>query len=78
MYLFIYLFITIMCFNFSGRLGRDFMLWSFTFLLCSIFQGISTYYSSNCTKKDLEIVGEFMKEKVAESLDTLYLNYNII
>jgi len=26
-------------------------------------KGISTYYSSNCTKKDLEVVGEFMKEK---------------
>ena len=27
-------------------------------------QGISTYYSSNCTKKDVELVQDFMKEKV--------------
>ena len=28
-------------------------------------QGLSTYYSSNCTKVDAEFAQEFMKEKVA-------------
>ena len=28
------------------------------------FQGLSTYYSSNCSKEDAKFAQEFMKEKV--------------
>lgn len=28
------------------------------------FQGLSTYYSSNCTRDDVVLVQDFMKEKV--------------
>ena len=28
------------------------------------FQGLSTYYSSNCSKDDAEFAQKFMKEKV--------------
>lgn len=33
-------------------------------------KGISTYYSSNCTKKDVELVQEFMKEKDISAYNT--------
>lgn len=33
-------------------------------------QGLSTYYSSNCAKKDAEFAQEFMKEKAIETYNT--------